>query len=86
LGLAYKVLELGGTSGATMNAANEEAVAAFLSDDPARKIGFGAIARVVEAALSDLRVRPLNTLDDVWTAEREAREYVRERIAKGQAR
>jgi hypothetical protein len=33
-----------------------------------------------------LRVRPLNTLDDVWTAEREAREYVRERIAKGQAR
>jgi 1-deoxy-D-xylulose-5-phosphate reductoisomerase len=86
LGLAYKVLELGGTSGATMNAANEEAVAAFLSDDPARKIGFGAIARMVEAAINDLRVRPLNTLDDVWTAEREAREYVRERIAKGQAR
>jgi 1-deoxy-D-xylulose-5-phosphate reductoisomerase len=86
LGLAYKVLELGGTSGATMNAANEEAVAAFLSDDPAREIGFGAIARVVEAAINDLRVRPLNTLDDVWTAEREAREYVRERIAKGQAR
>jgi len=86
LGLAYKVLELGGTSGATLNAANEEAVAAFLSDDPARKIGFGAIARVVEAALDDLRVRPLNRLDDVWTAEREAREYVRERIARGLAK
>lgn len=86
LGLAYKVLELGGTSGATLNAANEEAVAAFLSDDPAHKIGFGAIARVVEAALSDLRVRPLRTLDDVWTAERAAREFVRERIAKGQAK
>lgn len=86
LGLAHKVLELGGTSGATLNAANEEAVAAFLSDDPARKIGFGAIARVVEAALDDLPVRPLNTLDDVWTAEGEAREYVRERIARGLAK
>jgi 1-deoxy-D-xylulose-5-phosphate reductoisomerase len=73
LGLAYKVLELGGTSGATLNGANEEAVAAFL----ARKIGFGAIARVVEASLHDLRVQPLHSLDDVWRAEGEAREYVR---------
>lgn len=81
LGLAYKVLELGGNAGATFNAANEEAVAAFL----ARKISFGAIPRVVEAALDDCTHRPVNTLDDVWRAESAAREFVKERISRGKA-
>ncbi|MFO0857321.1 MAG: 1-deoxy-D-xylulose-5-phosphate reductoisomerase [Phycisphaerales bacterium] len=81
LGLAYKVLELGGNAGATFNAANEEAVAAFL----ARKISFGAIPRVVEAALDDCTHGPVNTLDDVWRAESAAREFVKERISRGKA-
>jgi len=82
LGLAYQVLERGGTSGAMLNAANEEAVALFL----AREIGFGAIARLVESAMDELRVGPLSTLDDVWSAEAEARAFVRERFARGLAR
>lgn len=82
LGLAYKVLELGGTAGATFNAANEEAVAAFL----ARKVTFGAIPRVVEAAIDDCKHGPINSLDDVKHAESAAREFVKERIAKGRAK
>ncbi len=82
LSLAFKVLELGGTAGATFNAANEEAVAAFLE----RKITFGAIPRVVEAAIDDCRHGPVTSLDDVWRSEAAAREYVRERIAQGKAK
>ena len=79
LGLAQRVLRLGGTSGATLNAANEQAVGAFLD----RTITFGGIARLVEAALEDLPVRPLASLGDVARAEDEAREFVRARIARG---
>lgn len=82
LGLAYKVLKLGGTAGATFNAANEEAAAAFL----AGTISFGAIARVVEAAVDDCRNGPVSSLGDVQRAEAAAREFVKARIARGTAK
>lgn len=49
LRLADRALAAGGGLPAVMNAANEEAVAAFLD----RRIGFGGIARLVEAAMDD---------------------------------
>jgi 1-deoxy-D-xylulose-5-phosphate reductoisomerase len=47
LGLGRRALETGGAAPTILNAANEVAVAAFLN----RKIGFGGIAALVEAAL-----------------------------------
>ncbi|MEY3026283.1 MAG: hypothetical protein RLZZ238_1180, partial [Planctomycetota bacterium] len=47
LGLARRVIETGGTSGAVLNAANEVAVAAFI----AGRIGFLDITRIVEQTL-----------------------------------
>lgn len=69
LRLAYRVAEAGGTAGAVMNAANEEAVAAFADG----RIGFGEICRIVELTISRHRVQPEPTLDDVVEADRWAR-------------
>ncbi|MHC4996194.1 MAG: 1-deoxy-D-xylulose-5-phosphate reductoisomerase [Planctomycetota bacterium] len=44
LGLAYRVIEAGGTAGAILNAANEQAVAAFLE----HRIRFGRIVELVD--------------------------------------
>jgi 1-deoxy-D-xylulose-5-phosphate reductoisomerase len=47
LGLARRALEMGGGAPTVLNAANEIAVAEFLS----RTLGFGGIAALVEATL-----------------------------------
>jgi 1-deoxy-D-xylulose-5-phosphate reductoisomerase len=69
LRVAYQVAEAGGTAGAVMNAANEEAVAAFADG----RISFGEICRIVELTISRHRVQPEPTLDDVVEADRWAR-------------
>jgi 1-deoxy-D-xylulose-5-phosphate reductoisomerase len=76
LGLGYKVIELGGTAGAALNAANEAAVAAFLD----RRIPFGRIAELAAAALEQIAVRPVDSLATVFHADRQARELVSDRI------
>jgi len=76
LGLAYRVIELGGTAGAVFNAANEAAVAAFLD----RKIPFGQITAVTAEALESIEVRPVSDLDTVLAADGEARAFVTERV------
>jgi 1-deoxy-D-xylulose-5-phosphate reductoisomerase len=69
----------GTTSGAILNAANEEAVHAFLKrSGPA--IAFARIAELAAAALDGITARPLRTLDDALSADAEAREFVRARI------
>jgi 1-deoxy-D-xylulose-5-phosphate reductoisomerase len=78
LSLAYKVIEAGGTSGAVLNAANEEAVDAFLD----HRIGFGEIVRLVEGALADIRWREVHSLADVIAADTEARDWMRFRVPK----
>jgi 1-deoxy-D-xylulose-5-phosphate reductoisomerase len=77
IGLAKRVIDAGGTSGATFNAANEAAVEGFVDG----RIRFGDIAAVVEEALDALPVRPAATLADVLEADREARAFARDRIA-----
>jgi 1-deoxy-D-xylulose-5-phosphate reductoisomerase len=69
LRLGYRALKEGGTSPATLNAANEVAVAAFLE----RRLPFLAITAVIEAVMNDSRPRPIATLDDVLGADAAAR-------------
>lgn len=79
LRLAYDVIEAGGTAGAVFNAANEAAVAAFLE----RRIRFGRIVELVAEALSAIDARPVDSLQTVLAADREARAFVEDRVGKG---
>ncbi|NBC10445.1 MAG: 1-deoxy-D-xylulose-5-phosphate reductoisomerase [Planctomycetes bacterium] len=76
LKLAYEVIEAGGTAGAVLNAANEAAVAAFLE----RRIRFGRIVELAAEALSAVPARPIDCLDTVLQADKQARAFVAERI------
>jgi 1-deoxy-D-xylulose-5-phosphate reductoisomerase len=80
LGLAYDVIEAGGTAGAVFNAANEAAVAAFLE----RRIRFGRIVELVAEALAAIKARPADSLETVLAADREARAFVRDRVGQTQ--
>lgn len=73
LGLAYEALRAGGTACATLNAANEVAVAEFL----ARRIRFTDIAAIVGDVLERTPVRPIANLDDVLAADARARDEAR---------
>jgi 1-deoxy-D-xylulose-5-phosphate reductoisomerase len=79
LGLGYRVIREGGTSGAVFNAANERAVEAFL----AREIPFGGVYRLVERAMAEVGVSPVRSLADVMEADREARRCVEKALAGG---
>ena len=70
LGLAYDALAQGGLSPTVLNAANEVAVDAFLSE----KIGFLGIARVVAKTLSDFPNQPLEGIDSILQADAWGRE------------
>jgi 1-deoxy-D-xylulose-5-phosphate reductoisomerase len=76
LRLAYEVIEAGGTAGAVFNAANEAAVAAFLE----RRIRFGRNVELVAEALSAIEPRPVDALETVLAADREARGFVESRV------
>ena len=77
LRLATTALAAGGTAPAVLNAANEEAVSAFLQG----KIGFLDIPDTVSASLDALPARPSDTLESLLDADRMAREVARQRIA-----
>ncbi|MHB1157525.1 MAG: 1-deoxy-D-xylulose-5-phosphate reductoisomerase [Phycisphaerales bacterium] len=76
LKLAYHVINAGGTSGAILNAANEEAVAAFLSE----QIRFGRITELVAEALNAIDPQPVEDLQAVLQADAAARQYVRNHL------
>jgi 1-deoxy-D-xylulose-5-phosphate reductoisomerase len=73
LGLAYRALEGGGSLPAVLNAANEEAVAAFLDG----RIGFPAIPEAIGEVMDDHPPRAVAGLDDVLAADAWARERAR---------
>ncbi len=73
LQLAYDALSLGGTAPTVLNAANEVAVDAFLSE----KISFGKIPELIDRALSQHTVRPSPDLQDVVEADSWTRDVVR---------
>jgi 1-deoxy-D-xylulose-5-phosphate reductoisomerase len=76
LELAYAALRRGGTAGATLNAANERAVAAFLhpANADGSRMRFGRIAEVVAEVIESSPVRPVAGLADVLKADAAARE------------
>ncbi len=69
LRLAYEALASGGTACATLNAANEIAVDAFLDG----RLGFVGIARLVEQTLQLTSLSKLESLDDALAADIAAR-------------
>jgi len=69
VGLAYRALREGGTMAAAMNAANEEAVSAFLEE----RISLTDIPRVIEEVMDGHETGPVENLDVVLTADRGAR-------------
>lgn len=82
LRLAREVLDLGGTAGAILNAANEVAVDGFV----ARRIGFLEIAALVEDVLGQAEraglVRDAADLTDVLAADEAARVMARELLGQ----
>ncbi len=79
LGLAYEALRIGGTMPTALNAANEEAVAAFLKEE----IGFLDIPKVIQKTVEVCEPQKVTNLEDVLHADewarKKAREYVRNR-------
>lgn len=73
LQIAREVAAVGGTACAVMNAANEEAVWAFLRGDT----GFNGIHRLVERALDKVEVKYQPSLGDILEVDRAARECVK---------
>jgi 1-deoxy-D-xylulose-5-phosphate reductoisomerase len=78
LGLAYEAGRMGGDGPATLNAANEVAVAAFLDG----LISWLAIADILVEVLEGHNGGTLVTADDVVEADRRARERARTAVAK----
>ena len=73
LRLAREAGEVGGAAPAVLNAANEEAVAAFVD----RKIGFTQISEVVESTLKALKLSKSPSLEEILESDRWARDYSR---------
>jgi 1-deoxy-D-xylulose-5-phosphate reductoisomerase len=78
LRLAYDALEAGGSVPAVLNAANEVAVAAFLQG----LLGFDRIPAVIEATLERLPRQEPDSLEDVLTYDRLARERAQDVLAQ----
>ncbi len=71
LDLAWRALAAGGTAPAILNAANEIAVAAFLSG----ALPFLAIAEVIAATLDAMPAEPVDSLDGLIYADLTARQH-----------
>jgi len=78
LRLAYEALRMGGIMPAVLNAANEVAVARFLD----RGLRFDRIAQVIEAVLTRVEHRVSQSLEDVFDADRRAREAAMQALAQ----
>jgi 1-deoxy-D-xylulose-5-phosphate reductoisomerase len=69
LALAFHALRAGGTAPAVLNAANEEAVSAFLQG----QMGFLSISDTVAATLDAIPMQPADSLDTLLAADAQAR-------------
>jgi 1-deoxy-D-xylulose-5-phosphate reductoisomerase len=82
LRLAYEAAETGGEACIALNAADEIAVAAFLSPDPAQSITFLGIPRTIEQVLMQTSSRHPASIAEVLAADLAARTRAREVIAR----
>jgi len=69
IALAYRALREGGTLPAAMNAANEEAVGAFIDE----RIGLTEIPLVIQSVMDAHRNQPVSDIETVLEADRAAR-------------
>jgi len=76
LGLAFQAMEQGGSAPAVLNAANEVAVSSFL----AQELPFTGIAKVIRHALDQASFTDAETLEQVLSADQQARELASEYI------
>ncbi|MEA4925397.1 MAG: 1-deoxy-D-xylulose-5-phosphate reductoisomerase [Syntrophomonadaceae bacterium] len=79
---AFQAGRQGGTLPAVMNAANEVAVGCFLN----QQINFLEIAEMVAAVLDRHIMIPSPGLEEIFAADRWARDYCRQLIKKGECR
>jgi 1-deoxy-D-xylulose-5-phosphate reductoisomerase len=78
IALAYRALREGGTLPAAMNAANEEAVQAFIEE----RICLTDIPRIIEAVMDGHNTQPATELTTVLAADDSARTSARNEIQK----
>ena len=78
LRLAIEAAGAGGTRAAQLNAANEEAVQAFLDE----RLGFTGISQVIEQVLEQTSNHPADTLELIKAADAEARRVAQEIMNK----
>ena len=76
ISLAYRALRAGGTLPAAMNAANEEAVHAFIDE----RIGFSDISRVIDSVMKSHEQTNAGTLEDILQADGNGRGAARAAI------
>lgn len=76
LRLAAEAFQAGGTAPAVLNAANEEAVAAFLTGT----LGFTDIPVIIERTLAATEVVAGDSFEIIFAKDAEARRYAREQI------
>lgn len=81
LELAYAALREGGSAAASLNAANEIAVAAFLAE----RLAFVEIAAILEQVLERAPRNEAASLDEVFAADAEARRLAEEAIQRRSA-
>jgi 1-deoxy-D-xylulose-5-phosphate reductoisomerase len=74
--LAYRALTEGGTLPAAMNAANEEAVSAFLNE----RIRLTEIPQVIETVMNDHANQPAKDIETILEADHHARQAARTTI------
>ena len=78
LALAFRALQAGGTAPAVLNAANEEAVSAFLQG----RIGFLSIPDIVAHALDAMPTPAADSIDTLLAADAWARSHAHARIVR----
>jgi 1-deoxy-D-xylulose-5-phosphate reductoisomerase len=78
ISLAYRALRTGGTLPAAMNAANEEAVQAFITE----RVSFADIPQIIKSVMDEHRTSDLKNLDAVLDADRSARAAAQSVIAQ----
>ncbi|MBW0149112.1 1-deoxy-D-xylulose-5-phosphate reductoisomerase [Marinobacter arenosus] len=76
LRLAAEAFDAGGTAPAVLNAANEEAVAAFLAGN----LCFADIPVIIERTLAATAVAPADSFETIFAKDSEARQRAREQI------
>jgi len=75
--LAYRVIEMGGTSGAILNAANEVVVDAFLQE----MLPFGAMVAIVREVLESIPSTVIHDMEDLIQADEEARAMTKQIVS-----